>query len=97
MTPVRLIFSMLGALAISSGQALTPLPVSSPGFLRATGSARAPKTNSFIHLQTDGVGTVLVRSASGDWLGARIRWRNQRQNVLLIDVSPLPADPQRRP
>ncbi|MBK7422092.1 MAG: hypothetical protein IPJ48_02755 [Propionivibrio sp.] len=54
----------------------------------------------FIRLQPDGNGTVLVSSASGDWLGARIRWRNQRQSLVLIEVSPevslFPAEPARR-
>ena len=39
---------------------------------------------------------MLVGSASGDWLGARIRWQNQRQSLVLIEASPLPAEPHRR-
>jgi len=50
----------------------------------------------FMRLHPDGTGTVLAMSASGDWLGARIRWRNQRQNIEVVAAQPLPGDPHRR-
>jgi hypothetical protein len=50
----------------------------------------------FMRLLKDGSGTVLVSGASGDWLGATIRWRNERQVLKLVDAVPLPADPRRR-
>jgi hypothetical protein len=50
----------------------------------------------FMRLRSDGTGTVLVGSASGDWLGASIRWRNQRQSIALIEVNPWTFAPERR-
>jgi hypothetical protein len=35
-------------------------------------------------------------SASGDWLGARIHWRNERQSIVVTAIHPLPDDPHRR-
>jgi hypothetical protein len=32
----------------------------------------------------------------GDWLGATVRWRNQRQSFVLLEVIPRPFEPQPR-
>lgn len=101
MTWLRLIFTLLAALAASSSPALTPPLDNRPSFFAGDWiGTGADDQLCFIRLQPDGNGTVLVSNASGDWLGARIRWRNQRQSMELIEVSPevspFPAEPHRR-
>ena len=97
MTWLRIVCTLLGVLGTSSSQALTPLPESSSAFFAGdwigTGSR---DVFCFMRLQTDGIGTVLINGASGDWLGASIRWRNQRQRIVLIEAHPLLANPHRR-
>lgn len=92
-----LLFAMLGLLAAGAAQSLTPPLDSRPAFFAGdwigTGSR---DTLCFLRLQPDGSGTLLVGGASGDWQGARLRWRNQRQTIELLELSPLPADPSRR-
>jgi hypothetical protein len=97
MTWLRLFFMLLGGLGATSSQALTPLPDGSPAFFAGDWIGTGANDQfCFIRLRPDGVGTVLVSGASGDWLGASIRWRNQRQSIVLVDVSALPAEPRRR-
>jgi hypothetical protein len=101
MTWLRLFFALLAALGTSSSPALTPPLDNRPGFFAGDWiGTGAEDMFCFIRLQPDGNGTVLVSSASGDWLGAHIRWSNQRQSLVLIEVSPeispLPAEPGRR-
>lgn len=97
MTWLRLFFTFLAALAASSSPALTPLPDETPAFFAGDWiGTGAEDMFCFIRLLPDGNGTVFVNSASGDWLGARIRWRNQQQSMVLIEASPLPAVPGRR-
>lgn len=88
------LFALLGA---SSSLALTPPMDNRPSFFSGDWIGTGTQDMfCFIRLQQDGHGTVLVSGASGDWLGARIRWRNQHQSMLLMEVSPLPAEPGRR-
>lgn len=97
MTSLRLFFTLLAALGASASPALTPPFDSRPGFFAGDWIGNgADDMFCFIRLQPDGNGTVLVSGASGDWLGARIRWRNQRQSMVLIEASPLSAEPRRR-
>ena len=82
MTWLRLFFTLLAGLAASSSPALTPPRDNRPGFFAGDWiGTGADDLFCFIRLQPDGNGTVLVGSASGDWLGARIRWRNQQQSL----------------
>jgi hypothetical protein len=39
---------------------------------------------------------VLVDSGAGDWLGARIQWRNRQQGLQVDKVIPAAASPQLR-
>jgi hypothetical protein len=93
----RVLFALLGGLALTSSQALTPVPDSTAAFLVGDWIGMgAGDAFCFMRLRPDGSGTVFVSGASGDWLGATIRWRNQRQRIVLIGFGPLPAEPQRR-
>ena len=97
MTWLRLFFTLFAALCASSSLALTPPLDNRPGFFAGDWiGTGAEDMFCFIRLHPDGNGTVLVNGASGDWLGARIRWRNQQQSMVLIEASPLPAEPGRR-
>ena len=97
MTWFRIVCALLAGLVASSGHALTPLPDSRPAFFAGDWiGVGARDFFCFMRLRSDGTGTVLVSSASGDWLGASIRWRNQHQSIALIEVNPLPAKPDRR-
>lgn len=97
MTWLRLFFTLLIALGASASLALTPPLDNRPGFFAGDWIGTGPEDMfCFVRLQTDGNGTVLVRGASGDWLGARIRWRNQQQSVVLVAASPFPVELGRR-
>jgi len=50
----------------------------------------------FLNLDAGGGGWVLVDGGSGDWLGARIQWRNQRQALQVDKFIPLPSSPRYR-
>lgn len=50
----------------------------------------------YLSLSADGSGTVLIDGGSGDWLGARLRWRNDRQALRILQTVPLPAAPRDR-
>jgi hypothetical protein len=77
--------------------ALTPLPDSSNAFFVGDWIGVGADDNfCFMRLRSDGSGAVLVNGASGDWLGATIRWRNQRQNFALLEFIPMPFEPHRR-
>ena len=97
MTWLRLFFTLLAGLCASSSPALTPPFDNRPSFYAGDWiGTGADDQLCFIRLQPDGNGTVLVSNGSGDWLGARIRWRNQRQSMELIEAIPLTAEPHRR-
>lgn len=94
---LRYLITLFCALGTSSSPALTPLPDTRPGFFAGDWiGTGADDQFCFIRLLPDGNGTVLLGNASGDWQGARIRWRNENQRLQLIESSPLPAEPRRR-
>ncbi|MGB8694470.1 MAG: hypothetical protein WCD08_13275 [Steroidobacteraceae bacterium] len=97
MNGFRLVCILVGALAASSGFALSPPLDSSPAFFSGDWVGMGANDNfCFMRLRPDGLGTVLISSPSGDWVGARIRWHNQRQSMVVSEVNPLPGDPHRR-
>ncbi len=86
------IFAWLGA-----ANALTPRPDSSPGFFAGEWVGTGEQgTSCYLNLSADGWGVVLIDGGTGDWLGARMQWRNQQQSLLLEKVIPLTASTQRR-
>jgi hypothetical protein len=50
----------------------------------------------FVKLVADGSGQVMIDGGSGDWLAARIRWRNEQQALRVDQVVPAPASVQKR-
>jgi hypothetical protein len=88
---------LLGGFGANYGHAQSPPLDSSPAFFSGDWIGTGAQDNfCFMRLGPDGTGTVLAMSASGDWLGARIHWRNQRQSIVVIAIHPLPDDPHRR-
>ena len=82
---------------VGSAHALTPLPDSSPGFFAGEWSGIGEHGRyCYMTLLADGRGWVLVDAGSGDWLGARMQWRNRRQALEVDKIVPLAASPQRR-
>ena len=50
----------------------------------------------YLNLDAGGGGWVLVDGGSGDWLGARIQWHNERQSLKVEKFMPLPSSPRYR-
>ena len=75
-------FALLG-----SASALTPLLDSSPLYFSGEWAGTGAKgAYCYLSLGSDGRGLVLIDAGTGDWLGARIHWRNERQ-VLIVEKS----------
>jgi hypothetical protein len=88
---------LLGGFGATHGYAQSPPLDGSPAFFSGDWIGTGARDNfCFVRLRPDGIGTVLAMSASGDWLGARIHWRNERQSIVVTAIHPLPDDPHRR-
>jgi hypothetical protein len=89
---LTMIFALLG-----TANALTPLLDSSPGFFAGEWAGTGERgAYCYLNLGADGSGSVLIDSGSGDWLGARIQWRNVKQSLQVEKIIPLPASAQQR-
>jgi hypothetical protein len=87
-----LVFVWLG-----TAKALTPLPDTSPGFFSGEwAGAGSHGAYCYLNLSEDGRGWVLIDGGTGDWLGARMQWRNQQQSLQVEQIIPLPASAQLR-
>ncbi len=84
------------AFAVASLAASPPPDQSSAFFAGEWSGTGAQGSYCYLELAADGTGWVLLDGGSGDWLGARIRWHNQRQSLQVDDVVPLRASPARR-
>ena len=77
--------------------ALTPLADTSPAFFAGEWAGAAQQGGyCYLALDVDGSGVVLIDGGSGDWLGARLRWHNERQSLQVDKVMPLAFSAQRR-
>lgn len=82
---------------LETAHALTPLPDTSPGFFSGEwAGAGHHGAYCYLNLSADGWGWVLIDGGTGDWLGARMQWRNQQQALQVEKIIPLPASPQLR-
>ncbi len=82
---------------LGTAHALTPLPDNSPGFFSGEWAGTAPQgAYCYLNLSADGSGWVLIDGGAGDWLGARMQWRNQQQTLQVEQVIPLQASAQLR-
>ena len=86
---------LLGALA--NAQALTPRPDNSPDLFAGEWAGTGGfGSYCYLHLDPDHRGTLLIDAGSGDWLGARLQWRNEQQNLVVESLVPLPLVSARR-
>jgi hypothetical protein len=97
MNGFRTVCIILGALGAGSASGLSPPLDSSPAFFSGDWVGMGANDNfCFMRLRPEGLGTVLISGPSGDWVGASIRWHNQRQSIVVSEVKPLPEDPHQR-
>jgi len=82
---------------LGTAAALTPLPDPSPGFFSGEWAGNGQQgAYCYLNLSADGWGWVLIDGGTGDWLGARMQWRNQQQSLHVEQVIPLQASAQLR-
>jgi hypothetical protein len=82
---------------LATAHALTPLPDNSPSFFSGEWAGTGEHgTYCYLNLSADGRGWVLIDGGAGDWLGARMQWRNRQQALQVEKIIPLPASPQLR-
>jgi hypothetical protein len=82
---------------IGSASALTPLPDTSPdAFAGEWAGTGEHASYCYVQLSADGWGRVLVDGGAGDWLGARIQWRNGQQGLQVDKVIPAAVSTQLR-
>ncbi len=87
-----LLFTCLGA-----ANALTPLPDSSPSFYSGEWAGIGEQGSyCYLNLGADGWGWVLINGGAGDWLGARVQWRNRHQTLEIEKAIPLPFSSKQR-
>jgi len=87
-----LVFVWLG-----TAKALTPLPDHSSSFFSGEWAGTGQQgAYCYLNLSTDGWGWVLIDGGAGDWLGARIQWRNQQQSLHVDRIVPVQSSPQLR-
>ena len=80
-----------------TANALTPLLDSSPDFFSGEWSGTgAQGTYCYINMKVDGRGVVLIDNGAGDWVGAQIQWRNQKQTLDVEKITPLPISSEFR-
>lgn len=91
-TVLVMLFALLG-----TANALTPLPDSSPGFFSGEWAGTGEQgTYCYLNLSADGWGWVLIDGGTGDWLGARMQWRNRQQSLQVEKIIPLTTSTQQR-
>ena len=82
---------------IKTACALTPLPDESLGvFAGEWAGAGEQGAYCYLNLDARGRGWVLIDGGAGDWLGARIHWRNQHQSLQIEKITPLRTSPELR-
>ncbi|WP_041193559.1 hypothetical protein [Candidatus Symbiobacter mobilis] len=80
-----------------TADALTPLPDNSPSFFSGEWAGTGEQgTYCYLNLSADGWGWVLIDGGAGDWLGARMQWRNRQQALQVEKIIPLPTSTQLR-
>ncbi len=91
-TRLVLIFASFG-----SASALTPLPDQSAALFSGEWAGSGERGSyCYVKLEPDGRGLVLVDGGAGDWLGARVQWRNQQQALRVDKIIPLAVSTQQR-
>jgi hypothetical protein len=77
--------------------AVTPPLDNTPGFFSGEWAGSGESGSyCYMSLEADGSGLVLIDGGAGDWLGARLKWRNRQQTLQVESIIPLSVSPQRR-
>ena len=85
------------AAGLGTVNALTPLPDVSPDFFAGEWYGNGEHGAAcYLSLNADGSGAVLIDGGSGDWLGAGLQWRNERQTLRVLKTLPVSAAPRER-
>jgi hypothetical protein len=93
-SPVPLALAVAG---LGSAHAQSPPLDSSPGYFAGEwGGTGDGGSYCHVQLSADGRGWVLIDGGSGDWLAARIQWRNRQQALQVEKIVPVPASSERR-
>jgi len=80
-----------------SAHALTPLPDNSPAFFSGEWAGNGGHGSyCYLKLDADGWGWALIDGGAGDWMGARLQWRNRQQALQVEKIIPLSASPRLR-
>ncbi len=82
---------------VGAASALSPLPDASPALFAGEWAGSGQRGSyCYVKVDADGNGLVLVNGGTGDWLGARMRWHNQQQNLQVDKIFPLSVSAQWR-
>jgi len=82
---------------LASAQALSPPPDNSPALFAGEWAGTGQfGSYCYMHLAADHQGVLLIDAGAGDWLGARLQWRNAQQNLVVESLVPLPFVPELR-
>lgn len=80
----------------SAGASTPPVDQSAALFAGEWAGGGEHGSYCYVKLDADGQGVVLIDGGAGDWLGARLQWRNAQQNVQVDKIIPLAASPRLR-
>ncbi len=95
--PVRAMVGLMAMTWLGVAQAQSPPLDHSPGLFTGEWVGAGERGSyCYLNLNADGWGWVLVDAGTGDWLGARLQWRNRRQALEISSVIPLQAPIQWR-
>ncbi|RFC37053.1 MAG: hypothetical protein DID92_2727743361 [Candidatus Nitrotoga sp. SPKER] len=88
---------ILFVFGLGSASALTPPLDNFPSFFAGEWAGTGEKGSyCYLNLGVDGWGLVLIDGGVGDWLGARMQWRNLHQTLQVEKVVPLAISIQQR-
>ncbi len=90
------LFALLAS-CVGTARAQSPPPDASPRFFAGEWTGTGDQgAFCYIKFELDGTARVLVDAGSGDWLGARIHWRNQQQSLQVTSTAPMRSSPRLR-
>lgn len=88
---------ILYCICLSYAYALTPPLDGTPALFSGEWAGNSAQGSyCYINLNEDGSGWVLIDGGAGDWLGARLKWRNLKQTLQVEKITPLISSPQQR-
>ena len=83
--------------SVGASHARSPPPDASPSLFAGEWTGVGERGSyCYVKIEPDGRGLVLVNGGTGDWVGARMQWHNQQQNLQVDKILPLAVSAQRR-